>query len=80
MKWTLGCEEAAGGEEEEGEEEDFLTGNFGEDNRSELSRKWRKRRTDFQIVCMSFLLRSLGDLVSSCQPLRQSAQVKENHN
>lgn len=44
MKWTLGCEEAAGEEEEGEEEEEFLTSNFGEDNRSELSRKWTKEK------------------------------------
>jgi hypothetical protein len=40
VKLTFGCEETAGVEEREGAGEgDFRMGNFGEGNRSELSRK-----------------------------------------
>jgi hypothetical protein len=45
IKWILGREEAAGGGEEgRREEEELLTGNFGEDNRSEPSRKRTKEK------------------------------------
>jgi len=45
MTWILGREEAAGGGEEgREEEEEVLTSNFGEDNRSESSRKWIKEK------------------------------------
>lgn len=48
MTWTLGREEAAGGGVEEGGgEEDFFTDNFGEDNRSEPSRKCTKEKKFF---------------------------------
>ena len=42
MTWTLGWEEAAGGEGEEEEEEELSINNFGEYNRFELSRKCTK--------------------------------------
>jgi len=47
--WILGREEAAGGGEE-GRGEEVLTGNFGEDNRSESSRKWTKEKLKIVIV------------------------------
>jgi len=56
MTWTLGREEAAGGEEEGRGEEEFLTGNFGEDNRSETSRKLTKEKLKIVIVPFFFVL------------------------
>ncbi len=54
MIWTLDREEAAGGGEVGRGEEELWTDNFGEDNRSETSRKWTKEK--FKIMMVPFFV------------------------
>ncbi len=60
ITWTFGREEAAGGGVEEGrEEEEVLTGNFGEDNRFEPSRKRTKEKLKIVMVVFVFVSKKI---------------------
>jgi hypothetical protein len=77
ITWTLGREEAAGGGVEEGrEEEEVLTGNFGEDNRFEPSRKRTKEKLKIVMVVFVFVSKKIYFLF--CFFLQASSSVCTN--